>query len=97
MQKKIVSFFGPGQSSSSKRPRAEDEDDISSGSNSETDENATYTSDDLEEFIIEDDSVITSVVILNVISLTFPHRPIIWKSPREIVIFNNIGVMIIRG
>ena len=57
MQKKIVSFFGPGQSSSSKRPRAEDEDDISSSSNSETDENATYTSDDLEEFIIEDDSV----------------------------------------
>ena len=47
MQKKIVSFFGPGQSSSSKWRRAEDEDDISPGSNSESetdDDNTTRTS-----------------------------------------------------
>uniref|UniRef100_A0A1X7TRY2 Uncharacterized protein n=1 Tax=Amphimedon queenslandica TaxID=400682 RepID=A0A1X7TRY2_AMPQE len=47
MQKKIVSFFSPGQSSSSKRPRAEDESHISSSSNSESetdDDNATCRS-----------------------------------------------------
>lgn len=46
MQKKIVSFFGPSQSSS-KRRRAEDEDDISPVSNSESesdDDNTTRTS-----------------------------------------------------